>query len=99
MRLFQSVEEEPDLRGRWKADPIFPSIVQAIQTRHVIVIVESDPKAIEKILWTRADGQFDQFNLTDLASIIASIGTAHTYRPPGPFSLTPIVPKSKSEFL
>jgi len=74
-------------------------LLQALQTRHVIVIVERNPASIEKTLWTQADGQYDDFNRTELSSLIASIGTARQIDHSGSLHLLkPIVPKSKSEF-
>ena len=74
-------------------------LLQALQTRHVIVIVERNPSSIEKTLWTQADGQYDDFNRTELSSLIASIGTARQIGHSGSLHLLkPIVPKSKSEF-
>ncbi len=73
-------------------------LLQALQTRHVLVIVERDPAAIEKTLWTRADGQFENFNRKDLSSIIASIGTERQIdHASSLYLLKPIVPKSKTE--
>ncbi len=74
-------------------------LLQALQTRHVIVIVERNPSSIEKTLWTQADGQYDNFNRTELSSLIVSIGTARQIDHSGSLHLLkPIVPKSKSEF-
>lgn len=74
-------------------------LLQALQVRHVIVIVERNPSSIGKTLWTQADGQYDDFNRTELFSIVASIGTSRQVDHSGSLHLLkPIIPKSKSEF-
>lgn len=75
-------------------------LLQALQTRHVLMIVERDPASIEKTLWTQADGQFETINRTALNSIIGSIGTDQQIDHTGSFYLLqPIVPKSTSELI
>jgi regulator of sigma E protease len=74
-------------------------LLQALQTRNVLVIVDRDPISIEKTLWTQADGQFEDFNRRDLSSMISSIGTSAQIDHNGSlYLLQPIVPKSKAEF-
>jgi len=73
-------------------------ILQALQTRHVLVVVERDQSAIDRILWTQADSQFEDLNRTALTSIIESIGTDRPIHQSGNLRLLkPIVPRSKSE--
>lgn len=50
-------------------------ILQQLQTRRVLMIVDRDPKAMQKVSWIKADEQFDEFNTADLNAIVSSIGT------------------------
>jgi regulator of sigma E protease len=73
-------------------------LLESFQTRRVLIIVERDPKAIEKVLWNRADSQFETFNRSDLNTLIASIGTVKPLNKQGDLTLlNPIVPRTKSE--
>lgn len=73
-------------------------LLEQLQTRRVLVVVERDPQAIQKVLWTEADQQFDQFGTVDLETIISSIGTEHPAASSGFLHiLKPIVPKPISE--
>jgi len=73
-------------------------LLQTLQTRHVLVIVERNPTSIDKILWKKADSQFEDFNRSALTSMIASIGTDRAIEKEGTLQLLkPIVPKSRSE--
>ncbi|HSX38954.1 MAG TPA: site-2 protease family protein [Chlamydiales bacterium] len=72
-------------------------LLEDIQTRRVLLIVKRDPPALKKILWTRADSQFEDFNLSALSSLTGSIGIDNTSRHIGDlYVLSPIIPKSKS---
>jgi regulator of sigma E protease len=73
-------------------------LLQALQTRHVLVIVERSPAAVEKTLWTKADGQFEDFDRTALNALIGAIGTDRKEFQVGDlYLLHPIIPKSKHE--
>ena len=83
-------------------------ILQQLQTRRVLVIVDRDPAALEKIVWTKADDQFDAFSTSDLDAIVSSIGTSkphavsgklHLLRPiaPQPLAEHPLTPEQKSQ--
>ncbi len=75
-------------------------LLQELQTRHVVLIVERNPSAIEKILWTKADSQFDQFEPQALLAMIGSIGTDHLIKDQGDLHLlNPVVPTTKSELM
>src|SRR5258708_6287605 len=50
-------------------------LLSELQTRRVLMIVQRDPLATDKILWTQADAQFDQFGLSDLNEIVTHLGT------------------------
>lgn len=73
-------------------------LLEKLQTRHVLVIVQRNSEAIQKVLWTEADQQFDQFGTADLERIVSSIGTEHPVSASGSLLvLNPIVPKPISE--
>ncbi len=74
------------------------ALLKELQTRKVLVIVDRDPVLSQKVLWTKADEQFDDFNVTDLQKIVSSIGTDHLTLHAGNLHLLqPIVPKPLSE--
>lgn len=52
-------------------------ILQKLQQRAVRLIVERNPQSVQKVLWTRADAEFDDFKLADLQTLVSSIGTDH----------------------
>jgi len=69
-------------------------LLKLLQTRRVLVIVDRNPASLNKVLWTQADDQFDQFSSSDLQTIISSIGTSEMTNSAGTFHLlNPIVPK------
>lgn len=73
--------------------------LSSLQTRHVLMIVERSPELQEKVLWTAADAQFDEFNLADLQRIVASLGTSHPISQSGDlYLLSPVTPKPLQEF-
>lgn len=73
-------------------------LLQALQTRHVLVIVDRDPALAKKIQWKEADTEFEDFNRTSLSSLISAIGSDHPISQSGSlYLLKPIVPKSKNE--
>lgn len=49
--------------------------LQAIQTRKVLIIVDRDLDLVNTVLWTKADGQFDDFGIQGLDQMVASLGT------------------------
>jgi regulator of sigma E protease len=74
-------------------------LLASLQTRHLLLIIDRDPAAVQKVRWTDADRQFDQFNIADLEKIVASIGTDKPIADAGSLHLLkPIVPKPLSEF-
>jgi len=74
-------------------------LLSALQNRHILIIVDRNPAAVEKVLWTKADIQFDQFSTTDLQKMVTSIGTDHPLADLGTLHLlTPIVPKPLRDF-
>ncbi len=73
-------------------------ILQQLQTRHVLVIAERNPEAVQKISWKKADEQFDDFGTADVTSLVSSIGTNHPLSSAGTLHLLqPIVPQSLVE--
>jgi hypothetical protein len=50
-------------------------ILEHLQKREVLLIVERNPESVQKILWTQADQEFDDFRLNDLQAIVSKIGT------------------------
>lgn len=75
-------------------------LLKALQQRHVLLVVKRDPKIGEKVLWTAADEEFDDFSPSDLQSIVASIGTDHPIADVGNLHLlAPVAPKSLTEFV
>lgn len=69
-------------------------LLQEIQTRRILLIVDRDLALTEKVLWTKADAEFDAFSIPDLHQIVSQIGVAA-----GPISsgnlhlLSPVTPK------
>lgn len=73
-------------------------LLSNIQTRKMLVIVDRDPKIQQKVLWTEADRQFDEFSSADLQKIVSSIGTDNQVADAGYLHLLkPITPKPLSE--
>lgn len=73
-------------------------LLDLLQTRRVLAIVERDPSTIKSVLWTQSDAEFEGFNTQDLTQIVASIGTKHPLESAGDlYLLNPIVPRSRSE--
>lgn len=69
-------------------------LLDKMQTRRVLVIVDRDAAALEKVSWTDADAQFDHFNIGQLEAIVSSIGTNREIDSSGALKLlAPIVPK------
>ena len=73
-------------------------LLQSIQTRRVLLIVERKPSVLVKTLAAKADLQFEDFNVADLQMIVSSIGTDIALNRNGSFVLLhPITPKAKGE--
>lgn len=73
-------------------------LLAELQTRKMLVIVDRDPKIEEKVLWTKADEQFDDFSSKNLQTIVSSIGTDHPVANAGDLHLLkPVLPKPLSE--
>ncbi len=74
-------------------------LLNELQNRRVLLIVERNPALSEKVSSTLADEQFDQFNTTDLEKIVSSIGTDHPLNDLGNLRLLrPILPKPLNDF-
>jgi len=52
-----------------------PKLLERLQERSVLLVVERNPESVQKVLWTNADSEFDDFQLKDLQAIVSSIGT------------------------
>lgn len=73
-------------------------LLDRIQTRRVLIIVERNADAMGTIAWTKADGSFDDFKPQDLEAIISSMGTNRPVLDAGSLHLLkPIVPKPLME--
>ncbi|MES2273451.1 MAG: site-2 protease family protein [Chlamydiota bacterium] len=73
-------------------------LLQDLQSRRVLIVVDRDLEAIEKVAWTRADQQFDQFNIADLETLISSIGTSNPISSVQALHLlNPVAPKPLNE--
>lgn len=74
-------------------------LLTSLQTRHILMVVDRDPAAVQKVLWTKADEQFDQFSIADLDKIVSSIGTDHPVTDSGALHLLrSITPKPLNDF-
>ncbi len=70
-------------------------LLDLLQTRRVLAIVDRDPKDEKAVLWTKADAQFEDFNPKDLSQIVASIGTQKPIISAGDLHLlNPMIPQS-----
>ncbi len=70
-------------------------ILDLLQTRRVLMIVERDPTVINPVLWTKADTQFENLNYENLTEIISSIGTENDHTSAGNlYLLKPLIPQS-----
>ena len=74
-------------------------LLERLQKREVLLIVERNPTSVQKVLWTDADAQFDDFKLNDLQALVSGIGTDRLVRSSGDlYLLHPTVPLSYREF-
>ncbi len=73
-------------------------LLDQLQTRRVLLIVERNTASVAKVLWTQSDSQFDDFDRTGLNDIIAAVGTGHLIADSGTLHLLkPIVPRPRTE--
>ncbi len=73
-------------------------LLESLQTRRALLIVERNPEAIRKISWKDADQEFDQFGTSNLDAIVSSIGTEHPVVSSGSLHmLNPVAPKPMTE--
>jgi len=74
-------------------------LLQNLQERHVLLIVQRDPAAVQKVSTKDADQDFESLlNLQDLNTIVSTIGTSHSISQAGHLALlTPVVPKPMME--
>jgi regulator of sigma E protease len=70
-------------------------LLSRLQTRHVLAIVDRDPALNTIVSPLEADAQFDQFNVSALSEMVASIGTNHPVTASGNLHLlAPLAPKA-----
>lgn len=73
-------------------------LLQDLQTRRVLVIVERDPSLSLKISWNQAETQFDAFSTQDLHNLVSTIGTDHALSSSGHLAmLNPVIPAPLNE--
>jgi regulator of sigma E protease len=74
-------------------------LLQQLQDRRVLLIVQRDPAAIQKVLWKTADRDFeDLLSLPDLNAIVSSIGTGQPVERAGHLAiLKPVIPRPMKE--
>jgi len=81
----------------------FESTIQflkELQTRKVLLIIQRSKSNAEKVLWTQADHQFDDFQRKSLTTLVASIGTKNFNRQVADFVLLqPVVPKTRGDLM
>ena len=74
-------------------------LLTEVQQRRVLMVVDRDPSITQKVLWTEADQQFDNFSTADLQKIVSSIGTKDAVTDAGDLHLlAPIAPKPLADF-
>jgi regulator of sigma E protease len=73
-------------------------LLSNLQQRRILMIVDRNPTRVQKVLWTSADAEFDQFDTQDLQKIVSSIGTKRPISEAGTMHLLlPITPKPLSD--
>lgn len=73
-------------------------LLDRLQKRRVLVIVDREPSLSSTVLWTKADAQFENFSPKDLRAIVDSIGTENPISSQGNLELLqPMVPQSLLE--
>lgn len=71
-------------------------LLDLLQTRRVLAIVERDPSIQNPVLWTDSDTQFENFSFSDLSQIVSSIGTQNPIATSGDLVLlNAMVPKPR----
>ncbi len=74
-------------------------LLQQLQIRRVLLIVQRDPALSNRILWTQADQSFEEIDPVDLKKIASSIGTDAPVTSAGNLHLLrPVTPKSLLQF-
>ncbi|MBI5273279.1 MAG: site-2 protease family protein [Chlamydiia bacterium] len=75
-------------------------ILEALQTRRVVLIVERGGSAsMGRVSWEKGDAQFDDFNPDDLNALVSSIGTERPIQTSGSLRLLrSITPVSRNDF-
>lgn len=85
------------LNGKRVSTPY--ELLKMLQTQEALMIVERDPGATKKVLWTKADVEFEDFSPQALQEIVSSIGTDHSIEKKGNLVLLkPIQPKALADF-
>jgi regulator of sigma E protease len=73
-------------------------LLDHLQTRRVLVIVDRNPVDAKSVLWTKADAEFESFSAKNLSQIVSSIGTQNPIFTSGDLHLlNPMVPQSLIE--
>jgi regulator of sigma E protease len=74
-------------------------LLNQLQARNVLLVVQRDPALQQKVLWTKADQSFEEVNPADLNTIASSIGTQSPVSSSGQlYLLNPVTPKPFLEF-
>ena len=74
-------------------------LLEQLQLRNSLLIVQRDPAIMQKILWDRADQSFENINPKDLETISSSIGTNAPIQSSGNlYLLNPVAPKPFLDF-
>ena len=74
-------------------------LLQALQSRRALLIVQRDPALVNRPSWKQADVGFEQMRSADLEKITNSIGTDHPIASSGNlYLLNPITPKPFLDF-
>ncbi len=75
-------------------------LLNALQTHHVLIVVERPPNGLKKVFWQEADADFDkEFSAQDLNAIVSKIGSASVPHKSGNLVLlNPVTPKMRSQF-
>lgn len=72
-------------------------LLDKLQTRRVLAIIERDPALQKSVLWTDSDAQFENFSYSNLSQIVSSIGTQNPVTTSGDLVLlNPMVPRPRS---
>jgi regulator of sigma E protease len=75
-------------------------LLQKLQQRHVLIIVDRDPARVMTVPFSQAEAEFEEIEPASLQSIVSSLGTDHSVNSSGHLVLLkPVVPKPSSELL